>query len=218
MSQIKTLIFDFDGTIADSMSVGLEIANSLADEFKYKKVERSQLPLYKNMSSREIIKEIGISYFRLPFLIRRLRKAMKERVKELLLFDGIAEELKILQEKGFIMGIVTSNSQENVAQFLTDNGCEQYFRFINSDVRLFHKSGAIKTLLKKQGINKSQVMLLGDESRDIEAAHKCGVRIIAVSWGFHTRDHLRAYKPDFLIDHPSEISGLLDSINSGVHS
>lgn len=215
LQPVKTLIFDFDGTIADSISTGLEIANSLADEFKYKKVDKSELPHYRGLSSREIIRELGISYFRLPFLVRRLRKAMRERLGELLPFDGIQEELSLLKKKGFNMGILTSNSKENVTQFLTNNEWEQYFRFVDSGVKLFQKSKAIKSILKKQGLNKSQVMLIGDESRDIEAARKCGIFITAVSWGFHTRDLLKSCNPDFLIDNPSEISVVLESVNSG---
>lgn len=214
LQTIKTLIFDFDGTIADSISTGLEIANELADEFKYKKVDKSQLPFYRGMSSREIIREMGISYFKLPFLVKRLRKAMKERIGELRPVEGIQQELGSLEKKGFTMGILTSNSKENVIQFLTNNGWEEYFQFIHSGVKLFQKSKAIRSILQKRGLNKSQVMLIGDESRDIEAARKCGITITAVSWGFHTHDLLKSCKPDFLISKPSEISGVLELVNS----
>lgn len=214
MPPVKTIIFDFDGTIADSISAGLEIANSLADEFRYKKVKHSELPLYRGMSSRQIIGELGISYFRLPFLVRRLRKAMRERVGELLPHDGIQEELKKLKKNGFTMGILTSNSKENVTQFLANNQWEHYFRFVDSGVRLFRKSRAIKSVLKKQRLHKSQVILIGDESRDVEAARQCGVRIVAVSWGFHNKVLLQSFHPDFLIDRPSQISAVLASVNA----
>ena len=213
MPPVKTIIFDFDGTIADSISAGLEIANGLADEFRYKKVKQSELPLYRGMSSRQIIRELGISYFRLPFLVRRLRKAMRERVGEVLPHDGIQEELKKLKKNGFTMGIMTSNSKEIVTQFLANNRWEQYFRFVVTGVRLFGKSRAIKGILKKQQLHKSEVILIGDESRDIEAACRCGVRIAAVSWGFHSKALLKSFHPDFLIDRPSQISTVLESVN-----
>ena len=215
MQAIKTLIFDFDGTIADSLLLGLEIANSLAEEFKYKKVERSQLSLYRNMGSREVIRETGISYLKLPFVVKRIRKVMSERLNELPPVTGIKEELKTLDQQGFQMGILTSNSKENVTRFLAGKSWGHYFQFIDSGVKLFHKSRAIKASLKNQGLDKGEVMLIGDESRDIEAARKCGIPITAVSWGFHARGLLESYNPDFLIDHPSEISKVLDFVNSG---
>ena len=214
MRPVKTLIFDFDGTLADSISLGLEIANNLADEFRYKKVDKSQLSRYRGMRSRKIIKELGISYFRLPFLVVRLRKAMKERLSELLPFEGIRQQLDLLEQNGYTMGILTSNSEENVSEFLVNNGWEPYFSFVESGVRLFQKSRALRGILKRYALDKSEVMLIGDESRDIEAARKCGISMIAVSWGFHNKDLLTSCNPDFLVDSPGEIKAVLDSVNA----
>ncbi len=211
---IKTLIFDFDGTIADTVPAGFEIANALADEFNYKKLDQSQLSYYRGISSKEVIREMGISYFKLPLLARRFRKILRERLAELPTVKGMDEELGVLHQQGFKMGILTSNSEENVTRFLANNNWEKYFQFAKCNVRLFHKSGTIKTLLKKHQLNPKQTLLIGDETRDIEAARKCGIIMMAVSWGFHTGALLRSYHPDYLIHHPSEIVKVLNSLNS----
>ncbi|MDN5211408.1 HAD-IA family hydrolase [Fulvivirgaceae bacterium BMA12] len=211
---IKTLIFDFDGTIADTVPAGLEIANVLADEFNYKKIDQSQLSHYRSISSKEVIRQMGISYFKLPLLARRFKKIMRERVAELPTVKGIDEELSLLHQKGFRMGILTSNSEENVTRFLANNSWEKYFQFAKCNVRLFRKSGIIKALLKKHQLNPKQTLLIGDETRDIEAARKCGIVMMAVSWGFHTGALLGSYHPDYLIHHPSEIAKILNSLNS----
>jgi phosphoglycolate phosphatase len=58
------------------------------------------------------------------------------------------------------------------------------------------------------------VIYVGDEIRDIIAAHKCGIRIISVSWGFHTVDLLASKNPDYLVDNPRQIVQLMRSISS----
>ncbi|PSB03825.1 HAD family hydrolase, partial [Merismopedia glauca] len=53
--------------------------------------------------------------------------------------------------------------------------------------------------------NPAKVIYVGDETRDIEAARKSKIKAIAVCWGFNFREILAKYKPDFLIDRPSQL-------------
>ena len=53
---IKAVLFDFDGTIANTQDAFLEIINDLADEFGYPQIDRDQLERLKNLSSLEVIK------------------------------------------------------------------------------------------------------------------------------------------------------------------
>jgi phosphoglycolate phosphatase-like HAD superfamily hydrolase len=110
-----------------------------------------------------------------------------------------------LKEMGFRTGILTSNSQENVTQFLIANQLEQ-FDVIYSGASLFGKSKVIRSALKKQNLKTTDVLYVGDETRDIDAARSAGVRIVSVSWGFNNREILSAQMPDYLIDDPNQLS------------
>jgi phosphoglycolate phosphatase len=123
-------------------------------------------------------------------------------------FAGIPEMLRLLKQEGFILGILTSNSEENVNLFLQRHNLE-LFDFVRSSSRLFGKAREIRGILKKGRWAKEEVIFIGDECRDIEASHKAGVRVAAVSWGFNTPEALLALQPAALLHEPQEISRLL---------
>ena len=88
------------------------------------------------------------------------------------------------------------------------------FSFVCSVRSLFGKGRAINNVLRSQNIKPEEAIYVGDEARDIEAAKKNKVKIIAVSWGFSSRKILEEYVPDLLINDPEELIGALEKIQS----
>jgi phosphoglycolate phosphatase len=211
---VKVLIFDFDGTIADSFEVVLNITNQLASEFGYAAAQPEDIPHLKNLSSREIIKQSKVAPFKIPFLVRRLRGELNHQIHHLQPIAGIKPALFALQHQGYKLGIVTSNSTENVVAFLKMQGLEAVFSFIGSGLALFGKGRIIQRLLKHHHLNPADVLYVGDETRDIEAAHKIGIKVIAVSWGYNSSPVLAAEQPDFLIHHPEELLQVVQNLPS----
>jgi phosphoglycolate phosphatase-like HAD superfamily hydrolase len=207
----KTIIFDFDGTLADTFEVIVSITNSLAVEFGYQPVGEKDIPKLQNLSSREIVRQSGISFFKIPFLIKRLRRELENRITEVNLFPGIKKLIIDLKAEGYSLGIITSNSRENVIALMAINGLENSFDFICSSSKLFGKHKSIAKLLKREKLNRQDVFYVGDETRDIDAAKKAGVRAIAVSWGFNSPEALARHNPDFLASNPQELREFIKS-------
>jgi phosphoglycolate phosphatase len=76
---IKAVLFDFDGTIADTHDAFLEIVNDLADEFGYPQVDQVQLERLKNLSSMDIIRYSEIPSLKIPFIIKRVKKELSKK-------------------------------------------------------------------------------------------------------------------------------------------
>ena len=207
----KAIIFDFDGTIADTVDALVCIANRLAQEFGYIPIAGDELAMLKNLSSREIIKYSGISIFKIPFLVKKVKAELKNKIPELKPIPGIREALILLKSEGNRLGIITSNSQENVTEFLQINELDNLFEFIYSGITIFGKTTIINNVLKQQQIKPEAVIYVGDETRDIEASKKARIKVIAVTWGFNSPEILARQNPDFLIHKPSE---LLEIVNS----
>ena len=208
---LKVIIFDFDGTIADTYDAIVEITNGLSSEFGYQPVEASELAQLKNMSSQEIIKQSKLSIFKIPFLLKRVKEDLAEKIGQLKPIPGIASSLLELQQ-GYRLGIITSNSQENVVSFLNNNGLSSLFDFIYSGTTLFGKHRVIQKALKQHQITADSVLYVGDETRDIIAAQRSKIKMAAVSWGFNSALVLSQYHPDFLIEQPSELLKVVDSL------
>jgi len=202
---VKVLIFDFDGTIADSFEVILRISNQLAKEFRYPVVHADEIDTLKDLSSREIIKRSGIAPWRLPFLLRRLQRELNQEIPYLHLIPSMKETLLELHEQGVCLGIVTSNSCENVNAFLAIQNLTAVFNFVGSGLSLFGKGRVIQRLLKQHHLDPASVLYVGDETRDIEAARNIGIQVIAVTWGFNSSQALAAANPDYLIHQPQDL-------------
>src|SRR4028118_962915 len=136
---IKVIIFDFDGTIADSLDTLVTITNRLAAEFGYKQTAPDELAQIRNLSSREIVMQSGISIFKLPFLLKRVKENLHNEIQHLTPIIGIKEALIQLKHEGNQLGILTSNSEENVRSFLKNQDMEELFSFVYSETTLFSK-------------------------------------------------------------------------------
>jgi phosphoglycolate phosphatase-like HAD superfamily hydrolase len=199
---VATLIFDFDGTIADSFEMILEIAHELTGLPKYSDEEVARM---RHLPLAVLIKEVRIPIYRLPLLVVRGRQQMHARIHELEPFAGIGEALRELHEKGHRLLVMSSNGEEGVRAFLATNKLDEYFDAIYANVALFNKAASLKKVMKREGVDTPDCYYIGDEVRDILAATKVGIKSIAVSWGFQARESLAANNPTVLVDKPSEL-------------
>ncbi|GJD18220.1 phosphoglycolate phosphatase [Rivularia sp. IAM M-261] len=201
----KVIIFDFDGTIADTVDALVSVANRLAADFGYIQITSEELSILRNLTSREIIKYSGISIFKIPFLVKKVKSELKNKIPELKPIAGMQEALVELRNQGHRLGIITSNSQDNVAEFLRINNLDNLFEFVYSGVTIFGKTTIINNVLRQKQIKTQEVIYVGDETRDIEASKKANIKVVAVTWGFNSPEALAKQKPNFLINHPSEL-------------
>ena len=206
----KVIIFDFDGTLADTIDILLSITNRLSAEFGFKSATKEEFAQLSNLNSWQILQYSGISIFKFPLLIRRLRAELQSEVPHIQLFPGIKEVLLELKKRGFQLGIITSNSRENVLGALERNGLQDTFTFIYSG-STFGKHKVINKWLKIENIHTEKVVYVGDEIRDIDAAKKTGIKVIAVGWGFNSPQALAAQNPNFLIKRPQELIEIINS-------
>lgn len=205
----KVIIFDFDGTIADSLETLVNISNRLAVQFGYKQTSLAELTQIQNLTSREIIKQSGISIFKVPFLLKKVKAELSLEIRALSLFPGMKEALIELYELGHKLVIISSNSKSNILAFLDYNNLADIFYYIYSGSTIFGKDKVINKFIKQENIDINDVIYVGDETRDIESAKKSQVIAIAVSWGFNTKEVLIKQNPDYLIEQPSELIDIL---------
>lgn len=205
------LLFDFDGTIADSISLGWRIANLLAPKFGHAPFTAEDFGNFRSQPMHKVLKELHIPLYKLPHAITLALNEYRHLVHELEPCEGIIPMLAELKNRQIPMALLSSNTGENLQIFLKRLQIEA-FQWVEGTAGILKKSRRIKIQLKKHKLNPRDVIYIGDETRDIDAAHKCGIQVIAVSWGFHTVELLASHNPDFLVSHPSEIVRIVDSL------
>jgi len=202
----KALIFDFDGTIADSMALASEIANDILPKFgRSEGLTQDDIQKLRTMNIPQALSYLKIPAYRLPKLAIVAKQELAHRIEDLKPVDGMVEALKQLGEAGVEMGIVTSNSRKNVMTFLRKNDLKHHFSFVEAGAPLLGKSRNIKRTMKKQRISPSDCMYVGDEIRDIEASNAINIDCISVTWGVNARSVLEKLNPKAIIDKPSQL-------------
>jgi phosphoglycolate phosphatase-like HAD superfamily hydrolase len=209
---MPTIVFDFDGTIADTLSVVIKIANKFADHYGYRKIPLSDLPKLREKKPSEVLKHLGISIFKIPIVVRKIRFEMNKEIVHLQASVEIKDALVKLRENGCVLGILTTNSRENVMEFLKNNDL-QLFDFVYTGRAMYGKSRLLKKLMKEKTIPHNDPIYVGDEIRDIEAAKKAGIRVIGVSWGYNTRAALQKANPDYIVEKPEDLQEIILSNN-----
>jgi len=204
----KNILFDFDGTLANTLEAAGKILNNLSSKYGYKRLTEEEMLLLKEHSMREMLREMQISLFKLPFTIKDVKEGLSQEMKAVEAFSVIPELLLALKKKDYSLGIVTSNSRKNVDIFLKSNNITS-FDFIISNAGLFGKSLVLRKFLKQRHMPNEQVIYIGDEVRDIEAARKANIQVIAVSWGINSVERLKLAEPDFLVQNTDEILKVL---------
>jgi phosphoglycolate phosphatase-like HAD superfamily hydrolase len=205
----KVLLFDFDGTIADSFESFLKIVPRISENYNLPTIPREELEKLRSEEPRTIIKRLNIPFFTIPLLARDMKKMQQHEIDSVKPFENLPTVLQTLKVKGYTLGILTSNGKENVERFLQNNNLPM-FDAIYSDSSIFGKDVVLRNFLKKHNLLKENVRYIGDEIRDIQACQKVGIKMIAVTWGFNSKEGLINYHPDFLIDKPEELLQLLE--------
>lgn len=207
------LVFDFDGTIADTFQHIFNISNQLAVEFNFKTVAPHEIEKMKDKSFQEVIKHLNVPILHIPTLLYRAKKELNKDITSVQPIQGLQEVLGELKELGYRMGILTSNSARNVRTFLETHHLD-YFDFISTSSKLTGKNKHLHRLIKKEKIQANQLVYIGDETRDIEAAQTAGVKMAAVTWGYNSEKALQSFNPDIILRKPTEMTNILPHLHT----
>jgi phosphoglycolate phosphatase len=201
----KLVIFDFDGTLADSFEWFLGVVDELAEKHKFKKFARSELDELRGSSARKVLARLGVSKWRLPAIGRHLHTLAKRDLKKISLFEGVDTLLATLAESGVAVAVVSSSAEDNIRKILGPKNVARVAHF-ECGASLFGKRAKLKKVLRRCGVNAKEALCVGDEVRDIEAAKAEGIPFGAVAWGFTHLHALREHEPEEVFTTVSDIA------------
>lgn len=200
---MKTVIFDFDGTLADSLQLIIEIFEQLTGQTT--KMSKADIMKLHHLPIPKLAKKLGISWWRVPLLLYHGRDQMRKQINQVILYEGLARAIAELHRANYQLLVVSSNSAHNIRVFLKNNNLDKYFNHIYGGVGLFAKAPALRRVIRRNRTSLEQVVYIGDESRDIEACHSLGLKCIAVEWGFADPKFLARHQPFALVKTADEL-------------
>ena len=203
---IKAIIFDLEGTIVKGLPVLINCLNELSAGYNYSKITNSSD--FRDKSLQKGIKEnLGLPFYQLPSYAKKLKSLLDCQLKDAQLVEDIKPILKELS-CSYANGFLTLVSRET-AQHLIENNKIIGLKFVYHDSPVLNRSKIIKEILEKYQLTSSEVIYIGDKVEDIQACKKTRIKMIAVSWGYNSKEALKKENPDYLIDRPEELLKIL---------
>jgi phosphoglycolate phosphatase-like HAD superfamily hydrolase len=206
---MAAIIFDFDGTIADSFDY---VADFMASESGRAPLSDEEKQALRGISITTMARRMGYNWFTGTLLFFKGRRRMHKVIRDLDAFEGMPELLHKLHNEGHELFILSTNSVRNLHRFLHHHKIHKYFLEIYGGVGPFSKAPALRQVLNEHNLEASQAVYVGDELRDVESAKAIGMRAIAVTWGFASRKNLKAAQPEALADTPRQLMSILEEI------
>lgn len=207
---IRLVIFDFDGTLSDSGDWFLSVVDELAARFKFRTVHPDEVAMLRHRSTREVIKFLGIARWKMPLIARYVRKLVGRHAHQIELFPGTPDLLERLAATGVKIALVTSNSEANARAILGPANAARIDCYACGS-SLFGKAPKFRKVLKRMGVPADQVLSIGDETRDIDAAREVGMRAGSVLWGYASEEVLTGLNPDATFRTPEDILAYVEA-------
>jgi phosphoglycolate phosphatase len=206
---VAAIIFDFDGTIADSFDY---VAGFLAEQAGKSALTGRQKQSLRGRSMIAMARQLGHRWWRLPGLFIKGRQQMAAGIEHVKPFPGIPEVLRKLHAEGHELFIVSSNTVANIHAFLHHHNLHEYFLEVYGGVGLLSKAPALRRLLREQQLEKENTLYIGDETRDVKAAQQINLKVIGVTWGFASSRDLKSLHPTAVIDGTEELLETLEVV------
>ena len=204
----QLVVFDFDGTLADSLSWLAGILPETAARFRFNHAGPEKFDYLRSLDTRELLQYLKIPVWKIPIVALHLRKRMSCETDKIPLYPGIREMLEDLASGRLTLALLSSNSWNNVARILGPR-LSSCFDFHHCEVPYLGKTRQFGNLLKKSGHDARDILYIGDETRDLEAARAHGVHFGAVTWGFNRPNAFLKHKPEYLFEEAPDITRLL---------
>jgi phosphoglycolate phosphatase len=184
------VIFDFDGTLADTWPWFADELVQGAKHLRCREVTRDEVEQLRSLKTREIFKALEVSWWQLPLIVMHMRRRAAELADQVSLFDGAPEMIVALHGAGVRLAIASSNSERVIRQVLGDDlaGRVQHYA---CNAAVFGKAAVFRRLMRRFQVSPADTVAVGDETRDMEAAEKAGIAGIGVGWGYADVELLR---------------------------
>lgn len=206
------IVFDFDGTLADSFPFFVEVLNGLARRHGFREVDQCEVPALRQSTTQEIMRQLQFPMWKLPLVASHFKALMNESLDQVPLFPGMANVIQDLSRLGVKQSLVSSNARVNVEAVL---GPELLgaFEDVDCGASILGKAPRLQRLLRKHGVPPHQAMYIGDQSADAEAAAQAGMDFGAVAWGYASIDSFPARLTRHVFHAPGDIQRAVQGVS-----
>ena len=214
MKKISCIIFDLDGTLAQTTQLIFATFNHVAEKYLGKRFTPAEITAMfgppeevaiENLVGKERVEEAMEDYFAF-YETQHLQMADAHH--------GIRETLDTLKQRGVILAVFTGKGKRTTVITLENIGLKKYFDLIvtGDDVDNYKPSAeGIRKVLKTFSLKPDEVLMVGDSVSDVKAAREAEVSIAAVVWDSYNKDKVAQMDVDYLFHRVEELADWLNA-------
>jgi len=215
----KLLIFDWDGTLMDSVA---RIVNCL-------RIASAEVIGHEQRSDHELKDVIGLGLREALMQlhprssdqqIEQMSAAYRYQYMEVnptesVLFDGAEKLLETLEQQGYWLAVATGKGRQGLDQVLEFTGMKSRFHTTRCASETFSKPHPLmlEEILEQLGMQVEDALMIGDTEYDMEMARNARMDCLGVSYGVHPPERLMKHKPIGCIDHILQLDDFLQKLN-----
>ena len=201
---VRNAIFDWSGTLSDDQRTVYAACMGLFDELEVKRI-----------SYEEFRREMTLPYMN---FYRKYTGAPKEELDSIFIkkihalpdplpFDGALEMLTKLRSAGVKMAVLSSVPQSKIDREVIEYGFDGFFEGVYASAH--DKRHLVERITAEQSFVAAETCMVGDMVHDIDTAKHAGLKSVAVTWGYDSKEKLAPANPDVIL---GEIGSLADTI------
>jgi phosphoglycolate phosphatase len=193
------IVFDWDGTLFDSAAVIAEGIQQAARDMALPVPDRETASHVIGLGLSDSLRHAmpALPPERYQEFLALYRRYFLEREDTLTLFAGIPELLSDLKERGHRLAVATGKPRRGLDRALQSSGLGELFAATRCGDETQPKPhpAMLLELMDQLQLRASDLLMIGDTSHDLGMAKGAGVDAVAVSYGAHPHESLRAWAP-----------------------
>ncbi len=223
MSPLRLVVFDMDGTLIDSQDVIIEAMGRAFSRIGMPAPSAAQTRSIIGLSLDKAVSTIapslspaevtaGVDAYRESFIEMRAETGAEAAAP---MYPGAMDALERLhQQDATLMGVATGKARRGLDHAYASHGIGHFF--VTHQTADGHPSKPHPSMLfqalNDTGVDAERAVMIGDTEFDIAMGKAAGFATIAVSWGYHSLDRIKAAAPDYIIDGYAELDATLENI------
>lgn len=210
----KLLIFDWDGTLANSIGRIVESMHAASDRSGFARCDDLAVKGIIGLGLPEAIRSLYPEIDDEALVVFRQHYAdhyIALEAEPSPLFDGVVDTLQALRSEGYHLAVATGKARRGLDRVLKSHGWDDYFDITRAADETASKPHPLmlEQILAHCNVRPEHALMVGDSSFDLQMARNAGMGSVAVSYGAQTIQALQAFEPRLSIDHFPELHAWL---------
>lgn len=214
---MKAVIFDLDGTLLNTIADLAAAANHALGALGFPRRAEEECVRFVGNGVTKLLERALPEGAKTPENVERMRTEFFKYYDAHLWdktqpYPGVTELLETLQARGALLAVAS-----NKYQSATERLVKHFFPQVRFSAVFGQRGGVpvkpdpeiVHDILLACGVQKEDVLYVGDSDVDMQTAQNAGVRACAVTWGFRSRELLETFHPDFITGVPPDIAAMV---------